>query len=561
MTICSNVVIAAILSSQTTTITNGALNLYTSTTTTVVVTSVSATTSAVVVTSGSATTSTVVVTSGSATTTTVMITSGGTGSYSPYPTTSSGLGRRRRRMITQSTQMSSHMPIGGCLVIGSEKSTANYIQYMDKQHVFAKHLPLGVKSISAVDGHQIDLYTFLRENKLSKSIYNQLVIQDRLIDGHYLTPGSLGCLEAHVRAWQHVVEVNRPMLIFEDDVHLKKELFDYILPYLLYSLPTNFSLLYFGNLVGETMQPKLIEYNDLLWKVNGSNWGTYTYLISPQAAATLLDFIYPVHAQVDSMIIDIAQLQSLNVFMSKQILVQTDNTYRRTSRTQRYFVRPIVIPRIFHFIWLTNNPFPTSAQRNIEQWKKLHPNWQIKLWTNESIYNSNFTIYNKHRFEHSAHGGRQASDIIRYEIVYQYGGIYADVDFEPLKNIEPLLHGVEAFVAYENEYFICNGIFGAIPGHDLTERLVIQLESSWKAHENETVNQQTGPYHMTRQVEAMKEEKKTGMRNKFQMFAPHLFFPYAWYEEDPGHPYDPLAFTVHHFRPVAEIARDAKEGY
>jgi len=47
-----------------------------------------------------------------------------------------------------------------------------------------------------------------------------------------------------------------------------------------------------------------------------------------------------------------------------------------------------------------------------------------------------------------------------------------------LKNIEPLLHGVEAFVAHESEYFICNGIFGAIPGDKLTERLVTQLESN-----------------------------------------------------------------------------------
>jgi mannosyltransferase OCH1-like enzyme len=284
-------------------------------------------------------------------------------------------------------------------------------------------------------------------------------------------------------------------------------------------------------------------------------------LISPQAAATLLDFIYPVQAQVDSMIIDIAQTQSLNVFMSKQILVKTDNTYGRISRTQRYIVPPIIIPRIFHFIWLNNNSLSITAQKNIQQWKKFHPNWQIRLWTQENIYNNDLTIYNKARLENSARGGRQASDILRYEIIYQYGGIYADIDFEPLKNIEALLHGVDAFVAYESEYFICNGIFGAIPGHELTERLVTQLETSWRDYKDGSVNQQTGPYHMTRQVEAMKQENKTNMKNGFQTFAPHVFFPYAWYEKDPVDSYDQLAFAVHHFRPIAEIERDAREGY
>jgi GR25 family glycosyltransferase involved in LPS biosynthesis len=337
--ICCNVVQAAILTGQSTTI-NGTFNLYTSTTTTVVVTS------------GGTTTTGAVVTSGGTTATTVVVTSGGTGSYSPYPSTTASAGgrRRRRRSVIQSTHINSHMPIGGCLVIGLEKSNINYIQSMHKQYAFVKHLPLGIEPISSIDGQQIDLYTFLRENKFSKSIYNQLVIQNYLINGHNLTLGALGCLESHVRAWGRVVEVDRPMLILEDDTHFEAQLFDYILPYLLYSLPTNFSLFYFGNLVGENIQSNLIDYNDLLWKINGANWGTYAYLISPQAAATLLDFIYPVQAQVDSMIIDIAQSQSFDVFMSKQILVKTDNTYGRLSRTQRYLIPPITIPRIFHFI-------------------------------------------------------------------------------------------------------------------------------------------------------------------------------------------------------------------
>jgi GR25 family glycosyltransferase involved in LPS biosynthesis len=94
--------------------------------------------------------------------------------------------------------------------------------------------------------------------------------------------GSLGCLESHVRAWELVVERNIPMLVLEEDVHLDENLFSAVLPYLLYSLPKNFSLLYFGNLLGKDMESKLIDYNDLLWKVNGSNWDTYAYVISPQ---------------------------------------------------------------------------------------------------------------------------------------------------------------------------------------------------------------------------------------------------------------------------------------
>lgn len=491
--------------------------------------------------------------------TTTTVSPSGAG-VSVYPTAAPGRRKRRSfRNAVQSSHSTSFMPVAGCLIIGDNKNTEQSIQKLHENHPFIKLLPRDIETIPAVEGEQVDLYGYLRENKLSKAAYNDMIRQDQVVGGHYLTSGALGCLEAHVRAWTRVLEINQPMLVLEHDVTLEKGLFDDVIPYLIYSLPTNFSLLYFGNLVGDEMKPNLTDYSDLLWKMKGANWGTYAYLISPKGAATLLDLIYPVHAQVDSMIINIAQSESLEVFMSKQKLVRTDNSFGRTSATQRYIVPPIVIPRIFHFIWLSKDGLTASAEKNIDLWRKLHPDWEVKIWTNETIAKANIVFYNKNRLEHSARSLRQASDIIRYDILYQYGGVYADVDFEPLKSIEPILHGVEAFVAHENEMFVCNGIFGAIPGHKLTERLVTQLESNWKANEDSTVNKQSGPYHMTEQVNTLLNENPNIRKDGFQIFAPHVFFPYAWYETDPGHPYDDHAYAVHHFRSYGEIERDFKE--
>ena len=445
----------------------------------------------------------------------------------------------------------------GCLIVSFSDGHNNVTEYLQQHFTFVQHLPLGLQLVPAVDGRQIDLYKWLRERKLTKVSYNDLVVQNKPVTGHYLTLGSLGCLYAHVLAWQRVVQLNKSMLIIEDDAYLDRSRFDVRLPDLLNALPADFSLLYFGNLVGKSMDLIFTHYNDLLWKVNGSNWGTYAYLISPSAAATLLKFIYPVRAQVDSMIIEIARSQSLRVFMSKEILVATDNSYRRESRTQRYLVPPVSIPRTFHFIWVGNKSLPAASQNNIDLWAKFHPTWQVRLWTNASVQNSDLRMYNRHRWINFPRSLRQASDILRYEVIYQYGGIYLDVDFEPLRNIESLLHGVQAFVVHETEEFVCNGIFGAVPGHELTERLVTRLDASFASHVNGTVNQQSGPYHMTRQVAALKAKKKTGMHNGLQTFAPHLFFPFLWNVTDPGPPYDYLAFAVHHFRPMAKVEEDA----
>ena len=45
----------------------------------------------------------------------------------------------------------------------------------------------------------------------------------------------------------------------------------------------------------------------------------------------------------------------------------------------------ILIPQIFHRIWLGDKEMPEEFVYYGETWKKLHPSWKIKLWTEENI--------------------------------------------------------------------------------------------------------------------------------------------------------------------------------
>lgn len=47
---------------------------------------------------------------------------------------------------------------------------------------------------------------------------------------------------------------------------------------------------------------------------------------------------------------------------------------------------------------------------------------------------------------------------------------------------------------------------------------------------------------MTKQVNELKNQKKIGMKNRFQIFAPDVFFSY-----------DEHTYTVHHFSPFEEV--------
>src|SRR5207247_2358642 len=59
----------------------------------------------------------------------------------------------------------------------------------------------------------------------------------------------------------------------------------------------------------------------------------------------------------------------------------------------------------------------------------------------------------------------QRADVLRYEVVYEHGGVYLDTDVECLGNIEPLLVDCDAFIGEEPSDLYGNGVFGARRAH------------------------------------------------------------------------------------------------
>ena len=39
-----------------------------------------------------------------------------------------------------------------------------------------------------------------------------------------------------------------------------------------------------------------------------------------------------------------------------------------------------MIPKIIHYCWLSNDPYPAKIQHCINSWKKKLPGYEIKLW-------------------------------------------------------------------------------------------------------------------------------------------------------------------------------------
>jgi hypothetical protein len=191
------------------------------------------------------------------------------------------------------------------------------------------------------------------------------------------------------------------------------------------------------------------------------------------------------------------------------------------------------IPRLFHWIWLGDEPLPEQHRRWIEGWLELHPGWKHVLWREENRP----TFVNEAQFL-AADSLWQKADVARYELVYRYGGIYLDTDIECLRSFEPLLDGVEAFAVehrpQQRPATVQNFAIGATPGHPWLADTIARLPAAMDAGGG--VLHETGPHFLT---------EVTRDRADVTVLSPSVFFHRpAWLQPD----VPAGAFAVHHGR-------------
>lgn len=92
--------------------------------------------------------------------------------------------------------------------------------------------------------------------------------------------------------------------------------------------------------------------------------------------------------------------------------------------------------KIIHYCWFGRNPLPPLAKKCIKSWKKFLPNYEIKEW-NEDNFNVNITRYTKEAYDAKKYAF--VSDYARFWILYQYGGIYFDIDVEMIRPINNII--------------------------------------------------------------------------------------------------------------------------
>lgn len=186
-----------------------------------------------------------------------------------------------------------------------------------------------------------------------------------------------------------------------------------------------------------------------------------------------------------------------------------------------------VIPKIIHIMWL-GGKLPQEYEEFVKSWRRLHSEWTIIFWTDSHlnydrgshivrsfdelsaflhaknspkniVVDATFLFFdNKDMYDEAINYGEK-SDILKWEIVYRFGGVYVDIDFQALKPLDIFHTRYDFYTGLQpldtNMVQLGAALFAARPYHPILHACVTKIR------ENKSIKQiivKTGPIHFTR---------------------------------------------------------------
>lgn len=170
-----------------------------------------------------------------------------------------------------------------------------------------------------------------------------------------------------------------------------------------------------------------------------------------------------------------------------EIYKKLEDIYQSNNPNKLTPTKNPIIPKIIHQIWLGPLEIPEKYKEYTASWKNLHSDWEYKLWREKDIENWNFAskdLYNK------ASSYQEKSDILRYEILKKFGGLYIDLDYRALKSFDKLHHlysfygSIEPPLSHDNNITISNAIIASAPNNPIFEITLHKIRNHWNEVED-----------------------------------------------------------------------------
>jgi mannosyltransferase OCH1-like enzyme len=204
------------------------------------------------------------------------------------------------------------------------------------------------------------------------------------------------------------------------------------------------------------------------------------------------------------------------------------------------------IPKKIHYVWLGGAALPEAFARNVARMRALHPAFETKVWTEaELAFDCSYI-----KCVYMLRLWARAADYFRLKIVLEHGGIYVDVDVEPVRSFAPLLEDA-CFLGFQQTELLpsCvnNAVLGAAPGHWLIAEALERLRTTFTGAE--PMDDAHGPGNITRVLrdhglDRVAHGRKIYLRD-VALYPPSAFYPFGWESTDATESHREDAYAVH----------------
>lgn len=125
------------------------------------------------------------------------------------------------------------------------------------------------------------------------------------------------------------------------------------------------------------------------------------------------------------------------------------------------------IPKIIHQLWIGPKPRPSKF---MDTWKDKNPDFEYISWNEEEFKKRGIVFECQNKID-SIEEINGKADIIRWELLWRYGGVFLDADSICIEPIDDVLMKCIAFAGYENEearqQLVATGTMGFLVNHPL----------------------------------------------------------------------------------------------
>jgi mannosyltransferase OCH1-like enzyme len=119
------------------------------------------------------------------------------------------------------------------------------------------------------------------------------------------------------------------------------------------------------------------------------------------------------------------------------------------------------------------------------------------LWTDKNVHE--VKLYNQKYYDEVPGNYGVQSDLLKWELIYKFGGVYVDIDFECLQPLDNLHYAYDFYTGLQpmDTRYIQLGaaLFASAPGHHVLKHCIETIKDDWKYHHTVI---KTGPVHFTK---------------------------------------------------------------